>query len=280
MPLGGMFWNGNQGDGSPNGQQQMSAPQLANMDPQAMQQQLMAMLAFQQQQQHAAGGQSGSAYGNGHNGAKQHGGSAFTAVGRSSAQDIRSAAFAAANGHANGASNGSGSPSGMSGGSPTTSDSGNSAMDRFKKQRIGGGPSCSEAAAAGWAAGGSAAMALQLQQQLAQLAAAQQQQAAGGRLPSVRNGSQDTDDSAAAIALAFGPAAAGLRLPLGGAGGLSAAQQAALAHVRSILAVHVAALTCSLRLILETEMGTLLSLLLLSSSWCAVGVADRWNPCL
>ena len=232
MPLGGMFWNSDQGDGSPNGQQ-VGAPQMANMDPQAMQQQLMAMLAFQQQQQQqlAAGGhQSGSAYGNGQAGTKQHGGSAFTAVGRSSAQDIRAAAFAAANGHANGASHGSGSPSGISGGSPTTSDSGNSAMDRFKKQRVGGGPSCSDAAAAGWAAGGSAAMALQLQQQLAQLAAAQQQ-AAGGRLPSVRNGSQDTDDSAAAIALAFGPGAAGLRLPLGGVGGLSTAQQAALAHV-------------------------------------------------
>lgn len=229
MPLGGMFWNGDHGEGSPNGQQ-MGAPQLANMDPQAMQQQLMAMLAFQQQQHAAGGHQSGNMYGQA--GTKQHGGSAFTAVGRSSAQDIRAAAFAAANGHANGASNGSGSPSGISGGSPTTSDSGNSAMDRFKKQRVGGGPSCNEAAAAGWAAGGPAAMALQLQQQLAQLAAAQQQQAAGGRQPSMRNGSQDTDDSAAAIALAFGPAAAGLRLPLGGVGGLSAAQQAALAHVR------------------------------------------------
>lgn len=228
MPLGSMFW----GDQAPaGGLPPFSAPpSQQNMDPQAMQQQLLAMLAYQQQQQQqqmAANRQQGTGASNGngkHQGSDLNGGSAFHSVGRSGGGDIAAAAF----GNGGKGTGGAGSGSGSDGNSPTTSDSETSAMERFKKQRLNASPN-GEAAAA-WAHPGVVAAQMQ---QLQQAMAAQQRGQGQGQ--GMRRGSQDTDDSAAAMALAFGPAVANLRmapagLPAINANGLTAAQQAALAQ--------------------------------------------------
>lgn len=225
MPLGSMFW-GDQGPAS--GPPPFSAPPAQqNMDPQAMQQQLLAMLAYQQQQQMAANGQQGAGDGQ-QQGSEQNGASAFHVVGRSGSGDIAAAAF----GNGGKSSGGAGSGSG-SGGSPTTSDSETSAMERFKKQRLNASPG-GEAAAA-WTHPG--AMAAQLQQ-LQQVMAAQQR--AQAQVQGMRRGSQDTDDSAAAMALAFGPAAANMRLAPAGLPAINGAASSILQMAGSQCVVQLA----------------------------------------
>lgn len=189
-PLGGGFWGGdggNQGGSAGGGGGQFGGQFGAGMEP-AVQQQLLAILAYQQQL-HGGGPQQQQQQ------QQQGGGSAFQPLGGGG--DFRGAGSSGKH---------SGGGTGTRSGSPVTSDSENSAMERFKKHRVGSPPG---APIASWvsAPGGAHAAA-----------------AAAAASAALRLASANSEDSAAAMALAFGPQAGALMAAIG------QQRHAALAH--------------------------------------------------